>query len=369
MSRKQRILVVDDTPENIFILREILIPEYDVLAASDGPEALAVARASPRPDCILLDVLMPGMDGYEVCRRLKADEATRSIPVLFVTTLGAARDEARGLELGAEDYITKPVRPAVVLARVHTHLRLRAYQEQLELEVRRRTREVVRTQDVAILSLATLAETRDNELGGHFRRTQRVARSLAREMTTMPEYIDFFRTTTIDTLYKSVPLHDVGKVGTPDHILLKPGPLTPEEFEIMKLHTVHGRDILQRADDHLGHESFLRLARDIAYTHHEKWDGSGYPQGLSGQAIPVCGRIMAVVDVYDALISKRVYKDPMPHRQAVSIIAAGRGTHFDPTIVDIFLRQEQKIRMIALEHADCELERRALAAGTDTPAG
>jgi putative two-component system response regulator len=361
MEARKRILIVDDTPDNILILREILGSEFTVLAALNGPEALDVATTPPYPDCILLDVLMPGMDGYEVCRRLKAMEVTRRIPVLFVTTLDDVQDETRGLGLGAVDYITKPVRPPVVLARVHTHLRLKAYQDGLEQEVRRRTREVVRTQDVAILSLAALAESRDNELGGHFRRTQRVARLLARNMAPLPDYADFFRTTSIEALYKSIPLHDVGKVAIPDQILLKPGKLTPEEFEIMKLHTVHGRDILDRAEKHLGHDSFLRLARDIAYTHHEKWDGSGYPEKLAGRDIPVPGRIMAVVDVYDALISKRVYKPPMPHAAAVACIEEGRGAHFDPAIVDIFLDHRERIREISLAHADCDLERQALA--------
>jgi len=367
MSEKKRVLVVDDTPDNIFILREILAPEYTVLAALNGPEALEVATNVPRPDCILLDVLMPGMDGYEVCRRLKAMDATRRIPVLFVTTLDDVRDETRGLELGAVDFITKPVRPPVVLARVRNHLRLKAYQDGLEQEVRRRTREVVRTQDVAILSLAALAESRDNELAGHFRRTQRVARLLARKMELLPAYADFFRTVSIDVLYKSIPLHDVGKVAIPDNILLKPGKLTPGEFETMKLHTVHGRDILTRAENFLGRDSFLSLARDIAYTHHERWDGTGYPEGLVGEAIPIPGRIMAVVDVYDALISERVYKAPMPHAKALEIIAQGGGTHFDPAIVAIFLGQEDRIREISLAHADCDAERQALAPAVSQP--
>ncbi|MGE4553586.1 MAG: two-component system response regulator [Desulfovibrionaceae bacterium] len=361
MNRKKRILVVDDTPDNIFLLREILSPEYTVLAASNGADALEVAGADPPPDCILLDVLMPEMDGYEVCRRLKARESTRRIPVLFVTTLGEEQDEAHGLELGAVDYIQKPVRPAVVRARVDNHLRLKAYQDDLEAQVQRRTWEVVRTQDTALMSLAALAESRDNELSGHFRRTQRVARMIAREIASRPEHADFFRAITIDILYKSIPLHDVGKVAIPDHILLKPGRLTPEEFEIMKEHAVRGRDILARAERNLGQDSFLRLAREIAYTHHERWDGAGYPQGLAGTAIPLAGRIMAVVDVYDALISQRVYKAPMPHRDALEIIREGRGAHFDPSLTDVLLALEDQVREVSLAHADTESERRALA--------
>ncbi|GAB6038714.1 two-component system response regulator [Fundidesulfovibrio butyratiphilus] len=363
MKNKKRVLVVDDTPDNIWILREILAPEFTVLAASNGFEALKVAAANPKPDCILLDVLMPGMDGYEVCRRLKAQRETRSIPVLFVTTLDDEDDETRGLELGAVDFITKPVRPPVVRVRVRNHLQLKEYQDSLEREIQFRTQEIVRTQDVAIMSLAALAESRDNELGGHFLRTQRVARRLAKDLSVMPDYIDFFRHVSIDVLYKSIPLHDVGKVAIPDHILLKPGPLTAEEFEVMKGHTTLGAEILQRADDQLGHDSFLRVARDIAHTHHEKWDGTGYPQKLPGPDIPISGRIMAVVDVYDALISKRVYKAPLPHRQAVEIIAKGSGGHFDPQIVDVFLKHENAVRIISLAHADCDEERRALSSG------
>lgn len=356
----ETILVVDDSPTNILVLREVLADGYKVLAASNGPEALEIAFGDPAPDLVLLDVLMPGMDGYEVCRRLKAGEKTRHIPVLFVTTLSEEQDESRGLELGAVDYITKPVRPEVVRARVRNHLRLKAYQEHLEELVAERTLEVSLTQDVTILSLASLAEMRDNELGGHFTRTQNAVRILAREMSRLPAYLDFFRDTDIETLFKSTPLHDVGKVGIPDHILLKPDRLTDEEFEIMKLHTVHGRDILQRAEDFLKRDSFLGVARDIAYTHHEKWDGSGYPRGMAGEAIPVSGRIMAVVDVYDALISKRVYKDPMPHSWAVGIIAQGRGNHFDPAIVDIFLERQEMIRTMSISYADCDEERRSL---------
>lgn len=363
MSAKKRILVVDDTPDNIFILSEILKDEYTVLAASSGTEALRVACGMPRPDCILLDVLMPGMDGYEVCRRLKAQEQTCRIPVIFITTLDDAQDEANGLELGAVDYISKPVRPPVVLARVRNHLRLKEYQDDLEREVLRRTWEVVRTQDVALLSLAALTESRDNELSGHFSRTQRVARLLAKDLALLPEYSAYFQKVSIDTLYKSIPLHDVGKVAIPDHILLKPGKLTAEEFEIMKLHTVRGRDILARAERHLGQGSFLAVARDIAYSHHEWWDGSGYPEGLSGDGIPLPGRVMAVVDVYDALISNRVYKTPVPHREAIRIIADGRGSHFDPTITDIFITNEEMIREISFAYADCDLERRALSGG------
>jgi len=361
MLRESRVLVVDDTPDNILVLREILGKECCVLAALSGPEALLVASKDPPPDLILLDVLMPGMDGYEVCRLLKARERTRDIPILFVTTLCDEQDESLGLALGAVDYITKPLRPSVILARVRNHLRLKAHQDHLEELVEERTRLLSQTQDVAILSMAALAETRDNELGGHFLRTQHSAMILAQELSTLPEYGRYFRDVPFDTFFKSIPLHDVGKVGIPDNILFKPGKLTPGEFEIMKLHTVHGRDILRRAESHITGNSFLAVARDVAYTHHERWDGAGYPQGLCGEAIPVPGRIMAVVDVYDALISTRVYKKPIPHSQAVSIIAQGSGTHFDPAVADVFNECRETIRDLSLAYADDEDERAALA--------
>ncbi|EPR41174.1 metal dependent phosphohydrolase [Desulfovibrio sp. X2] len=353
-------LIVDDTPDNILILREILSPEVRTLAATNGREALALARAVPPPDIILLDILMPGMDGYEVCRRLKADPQTSSIPVLFVSTLGTEIDEAKGLSLGAADYIGKPLSPAVVRARVQSHLRLKAHQHRLEELVQERTRALLNTQDATIHCLACLAEMRDNELGGHFRRTQCAMELVASTMAKMPACADFFRKTTVEMLVKSTPLHDVGKIGVPDHILLKPGRLSAEEFEVMKLHTAYGRESLRRAEEILDHASFLGVACEIAYSHHEKWDGGGYPEGLAGEDIPLPGRIMAVIDVYDAIISKRVYKTPIPHSKAVAIIAEERGRHFDPVVADVFLALAEEIRTISRCHADFEEEREAL---------
>jgi len=360
MEHKGRVLVVDDTPDNIFILRELLADDFTVLAACDGPEALSLARTAPQPDIILLDVLMPGMDGYEVCRRLKADALTQAIPVLFVTTLSEEQDESQGLELGAVDYIMKPVRPSIIQARVRNHMRLKEYQDRLEALVQERTLELAQTQDITLLSMAALAEMRDNELGGHFRRTREAARILATEMEHMPAYEEYFCTTPIETLVKSIPLHDVGKVGIPDAILLKPGPLTEAEFERMKHHAVYGRDILQRAEEYMDRPSFMSVAKDIAYTHHEKWEGSGYPQGLAGTDIPVCGRIMAIIDVYDAIISARIYKPPLPHSQALKIITKEKWSHFDPAIADIFLARSESIRAMSLEFADTEEERASL---------
>jgi putative two-component system response regulator len=354
------VLVVDDTPDNLSLMSSLLKDSYRVKVATSGERALKIAWSDPPPDLILLDVMMPLMDGYEVLERLKADPRSQHIPVIFLTALSETTDEERGLNLGAVDYITKPVSPPIVLARVATHLHLKAVADflrdknaWLEAEVARRTRELQAIQDVTVFALASLAETRDNETGNHIRRTQYYVRSLCQALRGHPRFKDFLTDQTIELLFKSAPLHDLGKVGVPDRILLKPGRLTREEFEIMKTHTTLGRDAIQRAEDQLGLEvDFLRFAKEIAYSHQEKWDGSGYPQGLKGEEIPVSARLMAVADVYDALISRRVYKDPVPHEQACAIILAGAGSHFDPDVVAAFEQRRDDFKAIAERYAD-----------------
>ena len=356
------ILVVDDERLNINLLVELLGDRYTVLVAKSGEQALARARGNPVPELILLDIMMPEMDGYEVLRRLRDNPATRAIPVIFITAMGEVGDETKGFELGAVDYITKPFSPPVVLARVATQLSLERARRQLadqnrllEVKVEERTRELELTRDVTMHSLASLAETRDNETGNHIRRTQHYVRLLAEMLREHPKFSDYLDTPTIDLLFKSAPLHDVGKVGVPDSILLKPGKLTDEEFEVMKTHTTLGRDAIESSERTLGEgASFLRLIREIAYTHHEKWDGSGYPQGLAGEAIPVSGRLMAIADVYDALISKRVYKPAFPHDKAVAIIREGRSSHFDPDMVDGFLVIADAFDAVAQRFVDVE---------------
>ncbi|MBF0549403.1 MAG: two-component system response regulator [Deltaproteobacteria bacterium] len=364
---KCTILVVDDTETNIDILMETLGDTYEISVAMDGPTALEYAKTS-LPDLILLDVVMPGMDGYEVCRRIKADPKTRHIPIIFVTAMAEREDETRGLELGAIDYLTKPISPPIVLARVKNHLELKVAKEELERQnvileqkVEERTQQLTLTQEVTIESMAVLAEYRDPETGGHIKRTKRYVRALANRLKDHPRFRDYFIHETIDLLYKSAPLHDIGKIGVPDQILMKPDKLTNEEFEVMKQHTGYGHSAISAAEKKLGGNSFLRFAREIAYTHQEKWDGSGYPQGLKGDEIPISGRLMALADVYDALISKRVYKPPIPHSKAVAIIKEGQGTHFDPDIVAAFIEAAEEFRQIAFEFAECELERQALS--------
>ncbi len=347
MSRKQTILAVDDTPANIDVVKEILAGDYFVQAAINGQMALKIVEKQ-KPDLILLDIMMPDMDGYEVCRRLKADAETKAIPVIFLTAKDDVMDEAKGFNLGAADYILKPVSPPTLIARVKTHLALYDQRRDLEDQVAERTEKLGQIQDVTMVAMGSLAETRDPETGNHIRRTQHYVRLLAKKLRDHPRFRDFLTPENIDLLYKSAPLHDIGKVGVPDEVLLKPGKLTADEFEEIKKHTTYGRDAIKAAEALLGEpQSFLFLAREIAYAHQEKWDGSGYPKGLSGEDIPISARLMAVADVYDALISYRVYKPGMPHEKAVSIIAEGKGGHFDPDVAQAFLDNDEEFRAIA----------------------
>lgn len=359
---KPTVLVVDDTPDNLALMSALLKEQYRVKVSNSGSKALDIVNSATPPDLILLDIMMPEMDGYEVCKRLKASEHTTDIPIIFLTAKTESRDETKGLSLGAVDYLTKPVNPEILMARVSNHLQLKAQKDFLadkndflEKEVRRRTQEVTMVQDVTILILASLAETRDSDTGNHIRRTQFYIRALAEKLKHLPKYSKLLTDAYIDVLFKSAPLHDIGKVGIPDHILLKPGPFEPEEFEIMKSHTTLGKEAIEHAEAQLGVEvDFLKVAKEIAYSHQEKWDGSGYPEALKGEEIPLSARLMAIADVYDALISKRVYKNAMSHEQAVAIIEEGRGNHFDPELVDCFIEIQDELLAIALRFADSD---------------
>ncbi len=360
MLDKATVLVVDDTANNLTLINDLLKDLYKVRLANSGEKALRALAATPRPDLILLDVMMPEMDGYEVLARIKADPATADIPVIFLTAKNEIEDEKRGIEAGAVDYISKPISPPIVLVRVAKELmvlRARKMLEQqnswLEQQVQERTREVVKMSDATIYAMASLAETRDNETGNHIRRTQHYVAALAQVLKDHPRFRELLTEKNIELLYKSAPLHDIGKVGVPDNILLKPGKLDDAEFAIMKKHTDYGRDTVLSVEAYLGESNgFLTFAREIAYGHQEKWDGSGYPQGLSGDAIPASARLMAVADVYDALISKRVYKPAFSHEKAVDIMVEGRGKHFDPDILDAFLGIQQEFRTIAARFID-----------------
>ena len=357
-TRKRTVLIVGDTSADILELTEVLKGDYLVQTATGDEAARESACAEALPDLVLLDLVTPGMDGYEICRRLQSDDSTRSIPVVF---LGDGHDESEGLGVGAVDYLSRPFNPDLVKTRVRNHLELRLYRDGLDDLVRERTRELELMQEVTVESLGTLAEFRDPETGGHIKRTQAYVKALAEKLSAHLKYRDYLGDRMVHLLYLCAPLHDIGKVGVPDSILLKPGKLTEEEFEIMKQHTVLGRDALTMSAEKLDND-FFKIAREIAYSHQEKWNGSGYPEGLKGEDIPLSGRLMAVADVYDALISKRVYKDPLPHEKAVKIIQQGSGAHFDPDVVDAFMQLQDAFKEIAMEFADFNEEREQLSA-------
>lgn len=370
-TERRTILVVDDMPEIVALISATLESDYDVRVATNGSKALQIVGSLHPPDLILLDIGLPGMDGYQVCESLQADRLTRDIPVIFLTGKTDIQDEIKGFELGAVDYITKPLSPPKLRARIKTQLMLldakhflKRQNSLLEERIIERTRENWMLQDATIIALASLAETRDNETGNHIRRTQNYVRLLARKLQDHPRFSDYLSDRQIERLYKSASLHDIGKVGIPDSILLKPAKLTPDEFRIMQTHTTLGRDAIANAEQQLvAGSQFLQLAREIAFSHHERWDGAGYPLGLIGDEIPISARLMALADVYDALISKRVYKPAFPHDKAVRMILEGRGTHFDPAVTDAFQELSEEFRALALRYADSDLELNLKACG------
>jgi putative two-component system response regulator len=370
-----RVLIVDDDLVVAGMLGVTLAAAgYDIVEANSGEDALALVEklaesaSGSLPDIVFLDIEMwNGIDGFEVCRQLKANPLTRHIPVIFLTAKSDPAYEQLGFALGAVDYITKPISPPIVCARVRTHLTLKAAADflhdrntYLEQEVARRTEEALRrteelriSQEVTMVALASLAETRDNETGNHILRTQHYMLALAKHMSKHERFSNALSAEVVDRLFKAAPLHDIGKVGIPDRILLKPGRLDADEFEIMKTHTTLGRDAIENAQQRVGVSvPLLETAKEIALSHQEKWDGSGYPEGLSGEEIPVSARLMAVADVYDALISPRIYKKGMTHAQASEIIVAGRGQHFDPDITDAFILLQAEFESIAIRFTD-----------------
>ena len=363
------LLLVDDDPMNLDVLADLLGEEFAIRSAECGHRAIEMVGMGSPPDMILLDVEMPDINGYTVCQHLKENPATREIPVIFLTSHDSAADITHGFTVGAVDFIAKPVIPDVLLARVHTHLRLTDARRQLEdqnhhLErivadrtqaLQKRNMELQRVQELTIIALGALAETRDNETGNHIYRTREYVRVMAEQLATLSVFSKQLEPETVEIIWRSAPLHDIGKVGIRDEILLKPGKLTPEEFEIMKQHTVLGRNALHAAEHRAGFpDSFLHTASAIAYSHHERWDGRGYPERLSGQSIPLCARIMSVADVYDALISRRVYKSAFTHQTALDMIREGRGTQFDPDVVDCFLDMSQSMNTIAGRFQDSD---------------
>lgn len=396
--RQPTILIVDDEAPNLAVLSQLLTPQYRVLACKSGQKALQTAASDPGPDLILLDVMMPGMDGYAVITRLREDPRTRDIPVIFVTALDDAMDEEHGLDMGAVDYIAKPVKPAILKARVSTHLeikqardRLKSQNAWLEAEVARRMKENLLIQDITLCSLAQLAETRDSDTGNHILRTQAYVASLGRKLQNHPRFAGELEDVQLDRIVKAAPLHDIGKVGIPDRILLKPDKLTAEEWDIMKSHCRVGEEAIRSAFQKVTAEdqealkghcrigeqairramnnaisvanvseeevmpeslAFLEVARIIALTHHEKWDGTGYPDGRAGTAIPVPGRLMALADVFDALTTPRVYKKAWTMEEAAQCIFEQKHKHFDPDVVEAFESLASEFNDIRLRLAD-----------------
>ncbi|HHX15934.1 MAG TPA: response regulator [Fibrobacter sp.] len=332
-----KILVVDDTKSNIEVLEGILSSEYDVYVALNGEKALELVPKI-NPDIILLDIMMPVMDGYETLVKMKERQMIDNIPVIFLTAKMDSKSEETGLNLGAVDYITKPFSPSLMRLRIKNQLEFKKHRDSLSELVEERTDSLKKTLKVMLMSLGSLAEYRDNETGGHIRRTQFLVHRLAEVLHKNPKYQkELPNQEVIEHYATAAPLHDIGKVGIHDDILRKPSRLTDDEMEQMKTHTTLGYEVLLSATKELKNDPMVVVAADIAKAHHEKWDGTGYPNGLKGEEIPLGARLMAVADVYDALVSKRVYKAAYPHHTAVEIILDGKGKHFDPDVIDAFL--------------------------------
>jgi len=352
--RRKKILIIDNGPDSIRSLASALPVHYTKLVATSGARALQMlAAAEELPDLILLETALPQMNGYEICRQLKADARFQDIPVIFLSSKNEIREKVAGLSCGAVDFMTRPFDPGEILSRVDVHLKIYDLQQELEhrkqdLEklVEAKAREITAMQLATIFALVRLTDRRDDKIGGHLERTQaictRLARKLAQEPRFLPRIDDFF----IDSLVKAAPLHDIGKVGIPDHIYLKPGKLTADEFSTMQNHTLIGAKTLELVLEKHPDNQLIRTGIEIARYHHEWWDGSGYPDGLSGEDIPLSARIMAVADVFDALRMVRPYKKPLPHKDSVAIIRAGRSSHFDPAVVDAFLSIEDDLEKL-----------------------
>lgn len=357
MEALPRILIVDDTPGNLMILAEALQEEYAVNAANSAQAALKLIDKGIKFDLILSDVMMPDVSGYDFLEIIKQREDCSGIPVIFITALSDNKDEYKGLALGAVDYITKPINIPLLKIRIKNHIALKKLRDNLESEVRERTEQVIFSQQILIEGLGTLAEFRDPETGEHIKRTQLYVRLLADYLReNNPKYKETLTEDEVATMYQAAPLHDIGKVGISDSILLKEGPLTDEEFEIMKNHTLYGFATLRKIYLKNPNNALVQTGMDIALNHHEKWDGTGYPQGAKGTEIPISARIMTVSDIYDALRSCRPYKPAFSHEKCVKIITEGDGrtepSHFDPDVLDAFKALSDKFYEVSIKYAD-----------------
>jgi len=348
--KKHKVLIVDDNISILQLLICTLKNECQIQISKKGYEAINKA-IDWNPDIILLDVMLPDINGYDVCEKLKENINTRNIPVIFMTGLSDANNEAKGLAIGAADFITKPFNLLLAKARIMNHLAFKHQRDNLELMVKEKTRIIELTQTNTISCIGSLAEFRSYETGAHINRCKKYVKLLSEKLRQNDKFNKYLDKSTIDLLIKVTPLHDIGKITIPEKILFKPGKLTKEEFEIVKLHTISGDKILSKiAGTELQSSDYLMLARKIAISHHEKWDGSGYPYGLSGENIPLSGRIMAVADVYDALTSKRIYKDAFTHDESFKILVKDRGTAFDPDIIDVMLTLNDEFQDISINN-------------------
>lgn len=352
---RAKILVIDDTKTNIEVLEGILSSKYDIFVALDGKKGISLTE-KVKPDLILLDVMMPEMDGYETLRQLREKNLIKNTPVIFLTAKADAQSEQTGLDLGAVDYITKPFNPNLVMLRIKNQLDLKFQRDHLHELVDEKTADLRRTMKVMLTSLGSLAEYRDPETGEHIKRTQYIVQKLAEQLQNHPRFSKYIKSIEyIDYYATAAPLHDIGKVGIHDEILHKPGRLTEEERSTMMAHPKMGYDVLLEATRELNGNPMVRIAADTALGHHEHWDGNGYPNHLKGDQIPVGARMMAVADVYDALVSRRPYKDPYPHSVAVAEIQKGRGTQFDPAVVDAFMKIEAELPSIYEKYKDGDM--------------
>jgi putative two-component system response regulator len=344
------ILIVDDTLANLTLLGGMLKEKgYKVRPVPSGTLALAAVQNKP-PDLILLDITMPRMDGYEVCRRLKSDVRFKDIPIVFISALSETIDKVKAFGCGGLDYVTKPFQFEEVEARVETHLKLRKYQVKLEQLVDEKVREIGDAQLSTIFALSKLSESRDTDTGKHIERVQSYCRMIAEHLPKCnPQYETIVDVEFIRNIHRASPLHDIGKVAIPDSVLLKPGKLELDEFELMKTHTLLGADTLEAVRTVYPNNALINMGVSIARSHHERWDGGGYPDRLAGPGIPLAARIMAVADVYDALQSKRCYKAAFSHDRCVDLIVAGSGTQFDPECVEVFMAIKPELEQIWTE--------------------
>ena len=352
MDKKRKILLVDDVPQNLEVMINILKEEYTVVVATNGYKALELVHTLPMPDIILLDIMMPKMDGFEVCKRLKSNCETDGIPIIFITSKDNSNDEEKGLKLGAVDYITKPVIPAIVKARVHNYLELRRHQKNLQEMIEERTQELNNAKEAIIDAMGIVSECRDPETAEHIFRTKAYVNILAKELAKLDKYKSILTPKIIENMTLAAPMHDLGKINIPDEVLLKPGKLNEKEWQIMKTHAQIGEQMIKLAQHKFKFNEILHMAEDIALTHHERYDGTGYPNKLKANDIPISGRIMSVADVYDAIISKRPYKKAMTHEDAIEYITSHKGSQFDPDVVNAFLVQAEAIRIVALEFSE-----------------